>query len=182
MVGDVIAAVTLRPDVPMGAYHALGYVCVLGAVEALRLEGADVGIGWPSTIVDAQTSEALAKLRVRAGYDEGMFASCEVVAASEGAEAFSAEVLAAGIERRVGSWAEDVRAGRAQAGPVAPVLSDYFDLVPLLGRPAVALYPNGNVMARGTFAGIDIWGRATLRTEEGREVEFAPEQASIAPA
>ena len=62
MVGDVIAAVTLRPDVPMGAYHALGYVCVLGAVEALRLEGADVGIGWPSTIVDAQTSEALAKL------------------------------------------------------------------------------------------------------------------------
>ncbi|MBR1829366.1 MAG: hypothetical protein IJ781_07645 [Atopobiaceae bacterium] len=182
MSGEVLASVELRPAVPMGAYHALGYICVLGAVEALRAQEFDVGIGWPFSIVDAQTYAALAEVRVRAGYDEGMFARCEVVALQEGAAPFPADVLVAGVTSRVDAWASDVAAGRAKAGPVAPVLSDYFDLVPLLGRPVRAFYPNGRVMAQGTFAGIDIWGRATLRTGDGRELEFAPEQASIASA
>ena len=65
---------------------------------------------------------------------------------------------------------------------MAPVLSEYFDLVALMGKPAEAVYPNGNVMARGTFAGVDIWGRATLVTADGHEVEFSPEQARIRPA
>ena len=46
----------------------------------------------------------------------------------------------------------------------------------------MAVYPNGNEMARGTFAGVDIWGRATLITSDGHEVEFSPEQAGIRPA
>jgi hypothetical protein len=37
-------------------------------------------------------------------------------------------------------------------------------------------------MAEGTFAGIDIWGRATIVTADGHEVEFSPEQASVRPA
>ena len=52
---NVVAAVTLRPAVPMGAYHGLGYVCTLGAVEALRDAGMDVGIGWPFSVVSAET-------------------------------------------------------------------------------------------------------------------------------
>ncbi len=179
---EALASVTLRPAVPMGAYHGLGYVCVLGAAEALRSQGMDVGIGWPFFLVDAHSLEVLAEVRVRAGYDEGMFARCEVVKGEGAAAAFPPDTVIAGVASRVDAWAADVAAGRAKAGPVAPVLSDYFDLVPLLGRPARALYPNGNVMATGTFAGIDIWGRATLRTEDGRELEFAPEQASVVPA
>ena len=182
MSGEVLASVELRPAVPMGAYHALGYVCVLGATEVLRRKGMDAGIGWPFSIVDAQTLTTLAEVRVRAGYDEGMFARCEVVATGDDATTLSSDGLAEGIVSRVEAWAGDVAASRAKAGPVAPVLSDYFDLVPLLGRQVRALYPNGKVMARGTFAGIDIWGRATLRTDDGRELEFAPEQASIVPA
>ncbi len=37
--GDVLAQVTVRPQVPMGAFHALGYVCAMGAAEGLRAAG-----------------------------------------------------------------------------------------------------------------------------------------------
>jgi BirA family biotin operon repressor/biotin-[acetyl-CoA-carboxylase] ligase len=176
---NVLAAMTLRPPVPMGAYHGLGYVCVLGAVEALRDAGMNVGIGWPFSLVDAGTGATVALMRTSAGYDEGMFARVEVVAEDD----FDADrdLLAAGITNRVDRWATEVAAGRAQASPLAPVLSDYFDLVPLLGHPAEAVYPNGNEMARGTFAGLDLWGRAILVTDDGRELSFAPEQASLRP-
>lgn len=179
--GGPLLSLTLRPEVPMGAYQGLGYVCVLGAVEALRSQGQELGIGWPFDLVDAETNERLAHLRVQAGYNEGMFATCELLADKDAFNELVSdlELVSAGIEQRVDSWAEKVRAGQAVAGPLAPILSDYFDATPLLGHPAEAIYPNGNVMASGTFAGIDIWGRATLRTEEGRELEFAPEQASI---
>lgn len=179
MAEDSRVMVTLRPEVPMGAYHGLGYVCVLGAVRALSAAGCDAGIGWPFDIVDTASGEVLARVRVQAGYDEGMFATCEV--ALPGHLDDAAQAVAAGIEAEVAAWAEQVRAGRAKAGPLAPVLSDYFDLMPLLGQRVEAVYPNGNVMARGTFAGIDIWGRATLHTDAGQELESAPEQASIRP-
>lgn len=177
MSGKTLASLIVRPAVPMGAYHGLGYVCVLGAAEALRVSGADLGIGWPFSLVDAKTGETVALVRVNAGYDEGMFARVEV--AAEGDFEADEEALEASIERRVSCWASDVAAGRAQAGPLAPILSDYFDLVPLLGHAAEAVFPNGNVMARGTFAGIDVWGRAILLTENGRELTIAPEQASL---
>jgi len=176
---NVVAAVTLRPAVPMGAYHGLGYVCTLGAVEALRDAGMDVGIGWPFSVVSAETGETLARVKTSAGYDEGMFAKVEVVA--EGAFDADEDLLVAGVSGRVDCWAADVAAGRAKASPLAPVLSDYFDLVPLLGHRAEAVYPNGNVMAYGTFAGLDIWGRAILVGGGGRELSFAPEQASVRP-
>lgn len=181
MGNEPAAFVTLRPEVPMGAFHALGYVCTLGVVDALRASAVDAGVAWPFGVVDAATGAPLADVRVRAGYDEGMFATCEVWPC-EAASLPTSDVLVAGITARVDAWAQDVRAGKAKAGPLAPVLSDYYDATTLMGRPVQALYPNGNVMARGTFVGLDVWGRATLRTDDGREVEFAPEQASIRPA
>lgn len=173
--------VTVRPEVPMGAFHGIGYVCTLGVVDALRASNVDAGVAWPFGVVDAATGAPLADVRTRAGYDEGMFATCEVWA-REAACLPAADVLAAGITARVDAWAQDVRVGRAKAGPLAPILSDYYDATALMGRPVQVLYPNGNVMARGTFVGLDVWGRATLRTDDGREIEFAPEQASIRPA
>ncbi len=187
--GDTIAEVTLRPQVPMGAFHALGYVCAMGVVEGLRAAGAGyAAIGWPSDVVDGRTDRGLCTLRMHAGYDKGMFATCAVVAGRqigllrELTDDELADAIEAGVRARVDGWESDIIAGRGVAGPLAPVLSEYFDLVALLGRPAVATYPNGNEMARGTFAGVDIWGRATLVTDDGHELEFPPEQASIRPA
>ena len=171
----------LRPRVPMGAFHGLGYVCVLGAAEGLRTAGVDAGIGWPFAVVDAGSLRLLAQLRVRAGYDEGMYATCEVTFADDVPEA-EKDALLAGIRQRVDAWEADVIAGRGAAGPVAPVLEDYFDAVPLVGRRVAVRYPNGNLMATATFAGMDVWGRATLRLDDGRELELAPEQGRIESA
>lgn len=173
----------------MGAFHGLGFVCALGAVEGLRGAGVDIAaLGWPQDVVDRRTSHALATLDVHAGYDKGMFARCAVLSGPQVAllRGLADDELAGALERgiasRVAAWKGQVVSGGAQAGPLAPVLSDYFDLVALLGRPVVAVYPNGNVMARGTFAGVDVWGRATLVTGDGRELGLAPEQVSIRPA
>lgn len=185
----MLAEVTVRPQVPMGAFHALGYVCAMGAVEGLREAGVSyAGIGWPQDVVDTRTFRPLCTLRMHAGYDKGMFATCTIKAAGQVGLLRSLDdnllhdALETGVARRVGLWEEQVNAGAGKAGPLAPVLSEYFDLVPLLGQPVVATYPNGNEMARGRFAGMDIWGRATVVTEDGRELEFSPEQASIRPA
>ena len=187
--GDELAEVTLRPQVPMGAFQALGYVCAMGAARGLR--AADVGfaaVGWPSTVVDGRTEQPLIDLRIHAGYNRGMYATCTLVGARQVGllRGLSNDELRAALEKgvteQVGVWEERIAAGAGAAGPLAPVLSEYFDLVTLLGHPAVAVYPNGNEMARGTFSGVDIWGRATLTTEDGSELEFAPEQAGIRPA
>lgn len=187
--GDVLAEVTVRPQVPMGAFHALGYVCAMGAAEGLRAAGVSfAGIGWPQDVVDVRTYRPLLKLQMHAGYNKGMYATCTVLAAQQVgllrdmSDEELAQALQEGIEARVSSWEQQIASGAGAAGPLAPVLSEYFDMVPLLGNPAMAVYPNGNEMARGTFAGVDIWGRATLITSDGHEVEFSPEQAGIRPA
>ena len=187
--GCTLAELTLRPQVPMGAFHALGFVCALGAVEGLRDAGVSIAaIGWPQDVVDARTNHALATLSVHAGYNKGMFATCAVLGGEQIAllrdlsDDELSSALERGVQARVDAWEQQVLAGAAQAGPLAPVLSDYFALVSLLGHRAAAVYPNGNVMATGTFAGVDVWGRATLTTADGNQVEFAPEQATIRPA
>lgn len=83
------------------------------------------------------------------------------------------------VVARVGAWAQDVRAGRAAAGPLAPILSEYFDALPLMGREVDVVYPNGNLAASGTFCAVDVWGRATVRLEGGKELVISSEQASI---
>lgn len=173
----------------MGAFQALGFVCAMGAAEGLREAGVGfAGVGWPQDVVDARTFRSLLELRLRAGYDKGMFAACTVVASQQVGllrdldEEVLAAALQAGVEKRVAAWEQQIAAGAGAAGPLAPVLSEYFDMVPLLGQPVVAIYPNGNEMARGTFAGVDVWGRATVVAADGSEVEFAPEHASIRPA
>lgn len=71
------------------------------------------------------------------------------------------------------------RLGRGAAGPVAPVLSNYFDALALMGRSCEVVYPNGRVAAAGTLTAVDVWGRATVRLADGRELVVSPEQASL---
>ena len=183
--GEALAQVMLRPQVPMGAFQAIGFVCVLGAVEGLRAAGVDyAAVGWPLDVTDARTHHAIATVRMRAGYDKGMYAEC-TVAGGEQVDLLRsldddalAQALETGIAARVEAW-EASLAGGIVAGPLASIMGDYFDALALMGKPVRVVYPNGNLMATGELAGIDVWGRATVRLANGSELEIAPEQATI---
>ena len=172
--GELELACVLRPQVGMGSLSGVPYVAALGACEGLEQLGvAGVGVGWPADVVREDGAGLVAHVRTSAGYAEGMFVVCSLsfdVAGGAHADALPADEQVAGavcsaILARVDAWAAAVGAGRAVAGPLAPVLSDYFDRVTLMGKPVELVYPNGRVAMRGTLAGVDVWGRATMRNE-----------------
>lgn len=181
--GALRLAVLLRPGVPMGHLMGLRSVCALGALDALREKSPAATLAWPGDVVLADggghaTSE-LCRLNVHAGTGEaGMFAVCEATCAGLLSEK-DAEPLARAICARVDAWAADVKAGRGAAGPLAPILSEFFDNLALMGHEAGVVYPNGRVAAEGTFTAVDVWGRATVRLADGRELVISPEQASL---
>ena len=113
-----------------------------------------------------------------------MFVVCHVALAGvtpQTADALAGAV-AEGVLARVDQWAEGIsQAGRA-ATPLGPILNELFDRMPLMGKPAEVVYPNGKVAMRGTLVGMDVWGRATIRNEFGRDLDIAPEHASIRAA
>ena len=92
-----------------------------------------------------------------------------------------AELVRDRVVEACDAWAADVRAGRAKAGPLAPILSEYFDCVPMLGHQAMALSPEGAEICRGAFVAVDVWGRVTIHTATGHDVVLAAEQASLRP-
>ena len=83
------------------------------------------------------------------------------------------------IIARIDAYEAAVVQGRAAAGPMAPVLSEYFDMVPMLGKYVVALTPDGTPAQVATFGGIDTWGRAVLVDESGAEKSFSAEAVSL---
>ena len=93
-----------------------------------------------------------------------------------------AELLRSSIVARVDAWSAAVKAGRAQADPLAPVLDEYFDACPLLGHQVRVLSPEGALMGTGVFAGLDCWGRATVHASDGRDVVYTSEMVSLRPA
>lgn len=90
-----------------------------------------------------------------------------------------ADAVRAHVAARCDRWSADVAAGRAQAGPLAPVLSDYFDALALMGEKVNVVYPNGRIAASGTFVAVDVWGRATVKLADGSEISVSSEQASL---
>lgn len=92
-----------------------------------------------------------------------------------------AELLRRRIVERVDAWDLACRQGRAQAGPLAPILNEYFDCCPLLGHRVRALSPEGELACTGYFAGLDCWGRATVRRDDGAEVVYTSEMVSLRP-
>lgn len=109
-----------------------------------------------------------------AGIADAMAEGAEVPGFDELAQAIRDAVVA-----RVDAWAAAVNSGHAVAGPLAPVLSEYFDALPLMGAHVDVVYPNGNVAATGDFVAVDVWGRATVRLKDGSEVVVSSEQASL---
>lgn len=181
-------AVVLRPSVPMSHYMGIRPVCALGTLDGLRPLRSDLALAWPGNVVvpgeGGHVAHAACTLDVHAGTGEaGMFAVCSANVLLGWFEGASADALTHGvctsIVSRVDAWAADVSAGRGAAGPVAPVLSDYFDALALMGRSCEVIYPNGRVAAAGTLTAVDVWGRATVRLADGRELVVSPEQASL---
>ena len=187
---QVALAAILRPGVAMGNFQALPYVVAMGAVDAFRAWGcvSNVGIQWPSTLVcgaPAFTDE-LARVRINAGAGEGgMFAVATLVldvAAFASLELDvqlpdAVEPLVNAIVARVDAWGAAL-GPKQSAGPLAPVLNEYFDMVPMLGHQVAVCGPNGHALDTGTFAGLDIWGRATVLTPAG-EREYPAEAVTL---
>lgn len=93
-----------------------------------------------------------------------------------------AEAIANNVVARVDAWEEAYKEGRAAAGPMAPILEEYFDELELIDHEVDAVLPDNRVIAKGIFCGLDVWGRATIRTAEGEELDFASEQVSLRDA
>lgn len=190
-------ALVLRPKVPMGCFQSLPAICALGAAEGLEPLVGDAAISWPDQLV--WDGRRLVSLALHAGYGEGgMFAVAEAALALDGVpgaseatleealagaplpqpDALSAliqEALAASSRR----WEKSLAAGAA--APLAPVLEEYFERLWLMGEEVEARFPNGNIKARGRFAGVDIWGRATIVCASGQEIELSAAEAKIFP-
>lgn len=179
----LLVELVVRPEVGMAFLTGVPYAAALGVADALAGLGAsEVGVAWPHDVCGPDG--VMATVRTTAGYGEGMFVVCHVAlggVTEQTADAL-ADAVAEGVLAHVTSWAEGIaQAGRA-ATPLGPVLNELFDRMPLMGKPAEVVYPNGKVAMRGTLVGMDVWGRATVRNEFGRDLDIAPEHASIRPA
>ena len=120
---------------------------------------------------------------LRPGVPMGFIDGVPFVAALGAAEAMGAHV----------AWPHDVvgedgeplahvatRAGYDDEGIyVTCELEEYFDACLLLGKPVAVVRNDGSVACEGTLAGMDIWGRVTVKLVDGRDVEIAPGQASV---
>ena len=147
-VGDASLTFSLvvRPDVNMHAFHGLPFVAAMGMMDALvgtastpglGLAG-KVGIQWPSDIVCGAPAfeTSLARVAVNGGAGAaGMFGAVTVdierSALSElgvdVADEALVETLAAAVLARVDAWAVVANTPQGAAGPLAPVLGEYFD-------------------------------------------------------
>lgn len=179
----LLVELVVRPAVGMPFLTGVPYAAALGVADALEGLGATgVGVAWPHDVCGPEG--VMATVRTTAGYGEGMFVVCHVALAGvtpETADAL-AEAVAAGIMAQVDAWAAGIASAARAATPLGPVLNELFDRMPLMGKSIEVVYPNGNVAMRGTLAGMDVWGRATVKNEFGRELEIAPEQARIRAA
>lgn len=182
-------ATVVRLEVSMPYVPAVPYVVALGVCQFLR--GADEGFGicWPYNI--CYKDQVVASIKATAGYQEGMFAVVSVAADSEAlCSAFDAagntELLAKKVSELVAqsvkTWEQQVKRARSFAGPIALILSDYFDMVPLLGQQVNKVYPNGNVALTARFGGIDVWGHAILVDKDGKEILVSEDEASVVQA
>lgn len=167
-----VAAFTVRPAVPMGHVTGVPYVCALAVAGALGAR-----LRWPHEVV-APDGGPLVSVDARAGYDDGgVFVRCDL--AWEDEKSLDAAALERAATEAVDAWAAGVAAGRAAAGPLAPVLGDYFDALLGMGEK-VEVLRGGRVIGEGALSAVDVWGRATVRLEGGaQELEIAPEQATL---
>ena len=182
-------ATVVRLDVSMPYVPAVPYVVALGLCQFLRAKDEGFGIRWPYDI--CYKDQIVASIKATAGYQEGMFVVVSITAdlavmssafdASDNTELL-AKKLSEFVVQSVSVWEQQVKRARSFAGPIALILSDYFDMVPLLGQQVNKVYPSGNVALTARFGGIDVWGHAILVDQDGKEILVSEEEASVVPA
>ena len=182
-------ATVVRLGVSMPYVPAVPYVVALGLCQFLRAADESFGICWPYDI--CYKDQAVASIKVTAGYQEGMFAVVSIAAdpkvlCSAFDVADNTELLVKKVSelvvQSISVWEQQVKRARSFAGPIALILSDYFDVVPLLGQQVNKVYPSGSVALTARFGGIDVWGHAILVDEDGKEILVSEEEASVVPA
>lgn len=182
-------ATVVRLGVSMPYVPAVPYVVALGVCQFLRAQDEGFGICWPYDI--CYKDQVVASIKATAGYQEGMFAVIGVVADAKTLSlafdvADNIELLAKKVSelvvQSVSAWEQQVKRARSFAGPIALILSDYFDMVPLLGQQVNKVYPSGNVALTARFGGIDVWGHAILVDQDGKEILVSEDEASVVPA
>ena len=182
-------ATVVRLGVSMPYVPAVPYVVALGVCQFLRAADESFGICWPYDI--CYKDKVVASIKATAGYQEGMFAVVSVAADAKALSlafdvANNTELLAKKVSelvvQSVSAWEQQVKRARSFAGPIALILSDYFDMVPLLGQQVNKVYPSGNVALTARFGGIDVWGHAILVDEDGKEILVSEDEASVVPA
>ena len=182
-------ATVVRLGVSMPYVPAVPYVAALGVCQFLRAADESFGICWPYDI--CYKDQVVASIKATAGYQEGMFAVVSVVTDAKVLNlafdvADNTELLAKRVSElvvhSVSAWEQQVKRARSFAGPIALILSDYFDMVPLLGQQVDKVYPSGNVALTARFGGIDVWGHAILVDQDGKEILVSEEEASVVPA
>ena len=183
--GNLYLSVVLRPCVAPARLPGLAAACALGALDVLD----EAQLKWPNDLL--VRGRKLAGILVEAARDDAgeTFAVCGIgvnvehapreldaisLAELGAAPSFSAlaEALRAGIAGRVDAW--------ATAGGVLPldgVLDDYVSHLAWRGEKVrVLAADDGAELARGTFEGVDAWGRAVV---DG--TAYASELASLRP-
>ena len=182
-------ATVVRLEVSMPYVPAVPYVVALGVCQFLRAADEGFGICWPYDI--CYKDQVVASIKAAAGYQEGMFAVVSIVADAKALSlafdvADNMELLAKKVSelvvQSISAWEQQVKRARSFAGPIALILSDYFDMVPLLGQQVNKVYPSGNVALTARFGGIDVWGHAILVDEDGKEILVSEDEASVVPA
>ena len=182
-------ATVVRLGVSMPYVPAVPYVVALGLCQFFRSADENFGICWPYAI--CYKDQVVASIKATAGYQEGMFAVVSVTADAKALSlafdvADNTELLAKKVSelvvQSVSAWEQQVKRARSFAGPIALILSDYFDMVPLLGQQVNKVYPSGNVALTARFGGIDVWGHAILVDQDGKEILVSEDEASVVSA
>lgn len=203
--GNLLLSIVLRPCVDPAKYSGLAAVSGLAVLEALEKQGLanEIGLKWPNDLV--ARGRKLGGILVEAARDNKgkPFAVCGIgvnvnyvpsevpdgglpaIGLSDLNESVPTvnmlldEVNHAVIDA-VDAWAEHLNAMEEDAGPLAPVHSEYIAHLNWIGDHVIARSPAGDELARGIFQTVDDFGRACIETEDGLR-SFHFEEASLRP-
>lgn len=203
--GNLLLSIVLRPHVDPAKYSGLAAVSGLAVLEALEAQGLanEIGLKWPNDLV--ARGRKLGGILVEAARDnEGKpFVVCGIgvnvnyvpsevpdgglpaIGLSDlnenvpSVDMLLDEVYHAVIDA-VDAWAERLNAMEEDAGPLAPVHSEYIAHLNWIGEHVIARSPAGDELARGIFKTVDDFGRACIETE-GDLRSFHFEEASLRP-
>ena len=83
------------------------------------------------------------------------------------------------VRVRIDAWQAFVHKHPQYPGTISSVADEYFAAQAWMGKRVSVALLHKNTTIQGRFAGIDIWGRASIIEDDGKELICAPEQVSM---